>query len=449
MREHINIESTMHAPVKGRRRRLVGATVVAVLLAVAAAAWWWQPWQTAASPVAASATPGIIYTCPMHPQIRESEPGVCPICSMDLVPVKAAAVSKGSAQGSDALVGVTITPRERIVADVQTVAVGRHTFAAALTVPAVVDYDEAAFSSVTSWIRGRIERLYVNQTGVLVHKGEPLMRIYSPDLLTAQQEYLVALESEPIDLPEIPGGDGASHIDATTQRRDRSQERWRRMVESSRKKLELYGMSDAQIEELKKKGDVSYETTVFARSSGYVTELDVSEGAYVNEGTLLMQVVDLSSVWVMANVYENDVWRVHGGMQMSLTGPAIGGATSIGRVDYVYPEVDPQTRTTKVRAVFANPGLKLKPGMYLTASIRIPHAGALAVPSTSVIRTGRRDMVYVEVAHDTFEPREVTLGDKDGDFYEVVGGEISEGDRVVEQGGFLIDSERQLTGGGA
>lgn len=385
---------------------------------------------------------GTIYYCPMHPQVRQDEPGVCPICHMDLVPEgapDAAAQHAAGTEGHEDM--IHLTPRDRVIADVGTVEVTYRQIGASVTAAATVQANEATQKAVTARYPGRIDRLYVDKTGEYVRKGGPLAEIYSPELIAAQKEYLIALETK--DRGLLPGIERTGENAASEGRGDR-------LVRASRDRLKLLGMGEAQIDALEKRGDIAYTTTIFSTASGIVTTRGVTEGAYVNEGTLLLEVVDLSSVWVIANVYESDVSNVAPGMRMAVTGPALGGATLEGRLDYVYPSVDPASRTVQVRGVFANPGLRLKPGMYLTATIMKPAADVLAVPVGAVIRTGVRDLVYVEVEENMFEAHEVTLGMKGNGYYEIVAGDLKRGDRVVAEGGFLLDSERQLgaSGGG-
>ncbi len=212
-------------------------------------------------------------------------------------------------------------------------------------------------------------------------------------------------------------------------------------MRASRQRLKLLGMSEEEITALEKRGEVTWTTTIRSTASGIVTTRGVTEGAYVNEGTMLVEVVDLSSVWVMVNVYENDVNSVTRGMKVQVTGPPLNGKNLHGVIDYVYPSVDPESRTVQVRALFSNPGTQLKPGMYLTATILKPTQNNLTVPASAVIRTGKRDIVYIEVEENMFEPREVQLGTKADGHYQITGGNLKTGDRVVSEGGYLLDSE--------
>ncbi|MGE3799382.1 MAG: efflux RND transporter periplasmic adaptor subunit [Candidatus Kapaibacterium sp.] len=377
-----------------------------------------------------------IYFCPMHPQVRQNEPGVCPICHMDLVPENNPDGMSEQMEGGENL--VHITPRQRLIADVATVEVDYRQLQSDITAPATVGVNEETQKVVTAWFPGRIEKLYVQKTGDYVRKGSPLALIYSPELVTAQKEYLLALDAR--DRQLLP----------TIERRgERSapNEGENRLVVASEERLKLLGMTDGQIQGLRERGEIARTTTIFSTASGIVTRRSVVEGAYVNEGTTLIEVVDLSAVWVIANVSESQANLIRPGMIMSVTGLSLNGKVMNGRVEYIYPMVDPESRTIQVRGVFANPNLQLKPGTYLTASLTHSATDALAVPVGAVIRTGERDLVYVESGEHTFEAREVTLGMKSNGYYQIVAGNINRGDKVVAEGGYLLDSERELSGG--
>jgi len=420
-----------------RRRRAAFALAGAILLLCLGAAGYFLLLDDSREEHAHEA--GMLYTCPMHPQVIRDEPGTCPICHMDLVPMRAsAAPGTGNDSAASHAVRVTMTPEERIVANVGTAEAGYRAVAAQLEVAGAIDYNEATHRVVTARFGGRIERLYVKETGQYVRAGEPLMEIYSPELVTAQQDYLLARETSTIRTPAGLGGDDGAA--------ERAEERRGRLLRASRKRLELLGMSSAQIAALEQRGEIAYQTTVFSPASGVVIRRGITDGAYVNEGALLLELADLSSVWVLASVYESDVRRMKPGLPMMVTGPALGGERRQGRVQYIYPTVDPETRTVQVRGLFANADMLLKPGMYVSVSIGLPAGDVLAVPASAVVRTGRRDLVYVEVAANTFEPREVRTGVRDDGYYEIVEGELRAGDRVVTEGGFLIDSESRLSG---
>lgn len=383
---------------------------------------------------------GTVYYCPMHPQIRQDKPGVCPICHMDLVPEDSPKGLEGTGldEPNDM---VSLTPRDMVIADVATTEVDYRMMSSGVTASAEAAVNESTHRMVTSWFPGRIERLYIDRTGEYVRKGEPLAEIYSPELATAQKEYLIALDTRRRGL--LAGLEESGPDSKPNAPNDRSEG----LIRSARQRLVLLGMSDNDIRALEERGEITYTTTIRSTASGIVTNRAVTEGAYVNEGTLLLEVVDLSSIWVFANVYETDVNNIPKGATMTVTGPGLNGAELQGRVDYIYPSVDPATRTVRVRGVFANPNTRLKPGMYLTANVNVDGRDVLAVPKGAVIRTGTRDLVYVEVQENTFEAREVTIGMRDDGYYEIVAGNLKRGDNVVSEGGYLIDSERQLNAG--
>ena len=423
-------------PADPRKRRLRDRrTLVIVAIALAALGATLallRPWERGGD--AHTHAAGEQYTCPMHPQVLNDGPGICPICFMDLVPVKSAGTEEASEKKLSKW-AIALSKRGRVIADVRTTTVSSRAINAVIEASAGVDYNEATHRMVTARYAGRIERLHVDETGQAVRKGQPLMEVYSPELVAAQQEYLIARETPQIDLPTL---DASSRDDGRRSATERLQQ-------ASRRRLELLGMTAAQIAALERRGTIAYTTTVFAPASGIVLRRGVTEGAYVNVGTLVVELVDLSSVYVIANVTEADAWRVRAGQAMTVTGPALGGETLHGTVDYIYPAVDAASRTVRVRGVFSNPGMRLKPGMYVTARILSPQGEALAVPAGAVIRTGKRDLVYVQVAKNTYEPREVTLGARHGDYYELAGGNVNKGDRIVAEGGYLIDSESRLT----
>jgi Cu(I)/Ag(I) efflux system membrane fusion protein len=418
---------------KNNRTIAIVAISALVLIGLAATAWYWHPWTLSVATHADGAVEK--YTCPMHPQVIQDGPGVCPICFMDLVPLRKSvgtADSAGHGLSSDV---VALTERGRITADVTTTTVTSRPIAAVIESAAGVDFNEATHRVVTARYAGRIERLYVRETGQFVQKGAPLMDVYSPELVAAQQEYLVARGASQIDMPTLDAAVGGQAARSGGER----------LAGASRRRLELLGMSAAQISALDRRGEITTTTTVFAPASGIVLKREVTEGAYVNVGSMIVELVDLGSVYVIASVVESDAWKVRAGQPMDVTGAAIGGETLHGRVDYIYPAVDVASRTVRVRGVFANPGLRLKPGMYLTSRILAPAGEALVVPAESVIRTGVRDIVYVEVRRNTFEPREVKLGARQGEYYELAGGDLNKGDRIVAEGGYLIDSESRLS----
>jgi Cu(I)/Ag(I) efflux system membrane fusion protein len=434
------MKSSNH-PLAGQtrsKRRLVIAVLSTVLLVGGIVGYllYCRPWEAQAAQN--SATGENTYTCPMHPQVLQEGPGICPICFMDLVPktVKAKPSANGHEGHDLSADAVALSERGRVIADVATTTIVTRPLSTTVTASAGVDYNEATHRIITARFAGRVERLFVDRTGQYVAKGSPLMEVYSPELVTAQQEYLIARETPQLELTATATG-------STTETRGN------RMVRSARRRLELLGMSAGQISALEQRGEIAYTTTVFAPFSGLVVRRDVTEGGYLGLGAPIVELVDLGTVYVIANVNESQAWKVRLGQPITISGPALGIDEITSRVEYIYPAVDAASRTVRVRAVVSNPGTRLKPGMFVTARISVPGGEAAVVPADAVVRTGKRDLVYVEVGRNMFEPRDIKLGVRDGEYYQVVGGAVKAGDRIVSEGGYLLDAERRLQAPGA
>jgi len=293
-----------------------------------------------------------------------------------------------------------------------------------------VEVDETRLAFVNTKVSGWVKKLYVSFTGEKVEKGQPLLSIYSPDLVTAQEEYLLALRSLATatgGLPEV----------AASQRS---------LVESAKRRLLLWDITPQQIEQLEKADQRQTDMTIEAPLSGIVLEKMVLDGAYVTSGMNLYKIADLSRVWIIADIYEYEVPLVRIGQQARVTQPYSASETLHAEVSYVYPVLDPLTRTVKVRIAVHNPGLLLKPDMFTNVEIRVASGSRLVIPREAVIDSGARQIVYVEKTPGVYEMRTVTLGLRGDDDIEVVKG-IRKGERVVTSGNFLIDSESQLRTG--
>lgn len=352
------------------------------------------------------------YTCPMHPSVKQHEPGQCPICGMDLTPVTKAELASGQLLVDDLRrqkIGVRTTTVERSALASETRTVGRITF------------DETRLYDVSLKLSGWVERLHVDQTGQEVKRGQVLFTLYSPELYAAQVDLISAQRA--IDA----AGDGVSKT----------------LASSAAKKLMLWDISDAQIEELKAKKVPRREMSIVSPARGHVIEKNVVRGSKVNEGVTVYRIADLRRVWVEAEVYEKDLVRVHVGQKARVSLSYLPGRLFEGEVTFVSPVLDPETRTGKVRLELPNEELVLKPNMYADVTLLSKAESALQVPKEAVIYTGRRRLVFVDLGEGKLQPVEVTVGrDSDGNF-EVLAG-LKEGDVVVTSGNFLLAAESRL-----
>jgi Cu(I)/Ag(I) efflux system membrane fusion protein len=378
-----------------------------------------------------AAEAAVEYTCPMHPFILKDKPGACPICGMDLV--KKSAGTAADAQELERLGQVAVSATQRVMANVAIIHAAVKPLNKEVAATGIVAYDQRRQARVTAWVAGRIDSLLVNAVGDVVSKERPVAQLYSPDLVSAQQEYLLALRSrerfKDSAVPSISqGGEG--------------------LVASARQRLLLMGVKEHQIDGLEKSGQAAIKLPVYTPLAGVVIEKNALEGQYVNVGDPLLTVADLSSVWVEAEVYESDMAAVKAGQKVEITAPAWPGTTFTGRVLMVYPFLDPRTRTVKVRIEIANPGMRLKPEMFVQALIRLPLPAAVVVPATALMDTGKRQVVWIQVQDGVFEPREVQAGVRVGDEVQILKG-LAKGEVIAATGAYLIDSESQLRGGPA
>ncbi len=357
------------------------------------------------------------YTCPMHPSVIAYRPGPCPICGMTLVKK----VSGGHPGGHEDVQGgeVVVSPAQRVQANIETAAVRRMPLSASVSASGVVAFAEPFQSVVTARGRGRIEHLFVDRTGAAVRKGEPLLSVYSPELISAEEEYLIALSG--------------------TEEGTRVQ-----MIGASRKRLmERFGLTESQISRLERERDTQSPATYSSPMAGTVIRKPVVEGQYVEEGMTLFELADLSRVWVIASVNEQDIRSVRIGEPVEVTVEAYPGLLYRGRVGFIEPVLDADSRTVRVRTELANPDGRLKPNMYARIALKPASREALVVPTSAVLFTGRHPLVWVESEPGRFAPHVVSVGLSAGGFTEILSG-VDEGDMVAATGGFLIDSESRL-----
>lgn len=414
---------------------------------------------------------GQVWTCSMHPQVRLPKSGKCPICSMPLILTKATAPTpKKEGQASEAPEAMlTLSEHARAMASVETVPVQRRQITHEIRAVGKVQYNESALAVINSRVEGYIEKLYVDFTGVQVKKGDHLVEIYSPDLVLAQKELLVGLEG--------PANNA--------------------LIEASKLKLLRWGLTQEQVDDLVQKRKVSERVTLFSPINGTVTERMAVQQAMVKSGEMLYKLANLESLWVYLDIYESELGWVQQGQDVTIQAEAYPSDSFTGRIWFINPVLTEESRTVKVLVNIANTDQKLKPGMFVSATIRVPvladgkaaptglggqftclmhpqvlqaQAGAcprcgmaltvipggktkpteaelnvLAVPLAAVLDSGTRKLVYVEHAQGEFMPMEVKLGPRAGEFYPVLVG-LKEGEKVAVRGNFLLDSQFQIQG---
>lgn len=292
----------------------------------------------------------------------------------------------------------------------------------------LVEYDQRKLTQVNLRVSGWIEKVFVNTIGQLVRKGEPLFTLYSPDLLATQDEYLVALKTQ-AQLAASPLADAKDTAAA--------------IVTSARERLKLWNLTDAQIAALEQRGKAEAVLTVYARSSGAVLKREALPGNFVEPGTTLYELADLSTVWIHADIYEFEIAAVKLQQPADVTFEAYPSKTFQGKMTYIYPTLNEATRTVRVRVELPNPGLKLKPGMYGNVTLRTDAARRLVVPKEAVLDTGLRQLVFLDRGEGVYQPYPVKLGRRGQDHVEVLEG-LKEGDRVVTSANFLLDAESKL-----
>lgn len=413
------------------------------------------------------------WTCSMHPRIHHPGPGQCPICGMDLIPVVGADQHGSSARR------LRLSPEAVRLAEIQTTPVTRRIVAAEIRLDGKIAYDETRVSYITAWVPGRIERMFVDYTGIRVTKGDHMVQLYSPALITAQKELLLGLNMlERSSAAMIPGA--------------------RSNVEAARAKLRLWGLTTDQINTVERTGTVSEQMTIYAPATGIVTEKHGFEGMYLSTGTRIFTIVDLSRLWVLLDAYESDLVWIRYGQDVNFQTTAYPGKTFSGTISFIEPMVNPRTRTVNVRVNVSNPDGRLKPemlvighvfprmtatgnvmdpilagkwicpmhpaivketpgtcdicGMDLVTAASLGYASVhqqakppLVIPHSAPLITGKRAVVYLAVPGEegVFEGREIVLGPRAGEWYIVQEG-LAEGDQVVVHGNFKIDSAIQI-----
>ena len=363
-----------------------------------------------------------LYTCSMHPNVVQEGPGDCPICGMDLVPMKRAP----SAEGAGAA-GMTVTVDPVVVQNmgVRKEMVQRRNLSREIRALGRVTFDETRLAHIHTKVDGYIERAYVQATGTRVEAGEPLVEIYSPEMVATQEEYLQAYRN-------------VSQAGVISQGS-------KDLLASARRRLEFWDISARQISQLEQTGEVSKTLTLNSPFSGVVVLTEAIEGMRVQPGMHLYRIADLSEVWVEADIYEYELPWLKEGQPVSMDLSYSPGVQYNGSVEYIYPYLESKTRTVKVRSVFDNNDGMLKPGMYANLNIESQiEENAVAIPEEAVIFSGERAIAFIALGEGRFEPRDLQLGALSGDGYYAVQGGIHEGEEIVTSGQFLLDSESKL-----
>jgi len=373
---------------------------------------------------AAEAGPGKFW-CPMHPEVTSDDPGArCEKCGgMKLLPREP---SPPGTAGVPGLVPVDISSERIQLMGMRTAKVVRAKLAPQLRTVGFVSANESTLAVLTARFTGWVDDLKVGQSGQRVEKGQALATVYSPEVNTAQQVFLNAIRWTREPSAPNPPGQGTATLD-----------------QDARKRLELLGVAREDIEELAKTGKPIGAMPIRSPVSGYIARRGALPGLYFTPGTELFQIADLSSVWVIADIYEYDMSRVKVGQRASLVLGAYPGERFSGRVQFIYPAVNPESRTLQARMAFRNPGLKLRPGMYGDVVVELDAADGLAVPTEAIVDTGEHRYVFVSKAGGRFEPRQVKLGTRTEERTQVLEG-LAEGETVVTSANFLVDSESRL-----
>jgi Cu(I)/Ag(I) efflux system membrane fusion protein len=437
-----------------------------------------SPEAEASPPAGAQAEEATVWTCSMHPQVRSEKPGRCPICAMELVPV-------AKREGTGGLRRFATSEAGKELMDIETSPVERRFVEAEVRMVGKIEYDETRLAYITAWVPGRLDRLFVDYTGVSVREGDHLVYLYSPELLSAQEELLQALEAVK-NLEQSDVGIVRETARAT--------------VEAAREKLRLWGLTKEQIEKIEQRGTPSDHMTIYAPVGGIVVHKNALEGMYVDTGTRIYTIADLSQVWIKLDAYESDLSWIKYGQPIEFTTVAYPGETFTGTIAFIDPVLNEKTRTVKVRVNAPNPEGKLRPGMFVRAVARAKVAeggrvmdpnlagkwicpmhpdvvkddagscdicemplvrteslgyvpvdpakreAPLVIPATAPLLTGTRAVVYrvvPDTEKPTYEGLEIVLGPRAGDWYIVRSG-LKEGDLVVTNGNFKIDSQLQI-----
>ncbi len=411
--------------------------LVAAMAAGAGASLWSYVNGVSSHAAGSDHTHGQLFYCPMHPQIVRDRPGECPICGMTLVPKPDGPARPPVGKSANSIPGLMPVdiPIDRIQRiGIRTARVGRGSLSNVIRIPGMVQASERGLSQVSARSAGWIETLAVSETGQRIKRGQVLASIYSPDVLQAEQELLTAV-----------GWNEGSQVAASSPHTPLTSPA--AFSADARRRLELLGVSPQEIDSIVKSGHAERAVVLRAPADGYVIDRRAVAGMAVSPGAPLFEIADLSTVWVVAEVYESDISRIKTGQAARFETNAFGGEIFSGKVEFISPVADPSAHTLSIRLGFRNRpgpgGLKLRPGMYGNLSLNLPAIPGLFVPSEAVVDTGEAQYVFIAKAGGRFEPRRITRGGRSDDNIEIIAG-VVEGEVVVTTANFLVDSESRL-----
>ena len=441
--------------IKKMRKILINLMLALILLAGAAAVAWqfygeelrktlWVSKTGEKTEQRVAAQPREVYYCPMHKEYQSDKPGNCPICSMKLLKKDGTLASDDASESveksaSPAAPGtptgvntIFVAPQQQQLIGMQTAPAEMRPLAREIRAAGKIAFDESKVTHIHTKVSGWIEQVFVDFVGKFVRKGDPLFTIYSPDLVATQEEYLLALRAR---------------RELATSSIERVAVGAERLVDASRRRLRLWDVTDEEIARLEKEGKARREITVYSPVSGVVTERAAyHHGRYITPELDLYTIVDLSTVWALGEIYESELPLVRQGQRVLVEFPNADGSPALtGTISYIYPYLNPTTRTGQIRIVFSNPGHRLKPDMFVNLKLRIDLGRQLTVPEDAVLNTGTQQYVFVDKGSGYFEPREVKLGMQAEGSYAIKQG-LKQGERVATAANFILDSESRLKG---
>lgn len=356
---------------------------------------------------------GVYYTCPMDPQVVESKPGKCPICHMELLPVKKSVEQKNDNE-------LELSPEQMQLGNIQLDTIRNGFIGNQLVLTGTLNFDQTKINAVSARLAGRIEKLYFKKVGDYVSKGAPLYEIYSEELNNAKQEYLLALQKK------ASLGNSIINFDD--------------VIAAAKNKLLLWGMSEQQIKNINPATILNTSTTFYSTASSYVTELNLQEGDYVSEGGTIVKLAGLSTLWVEAQVYATQMAQLNNAKDAIVEIPDISGKKILGKISFENPELNTETRINLIRISIPNENNQLKPGMAAYITVKTGGTNALALPLDAVLRDGNMAMVWLQTKQNNFKSVMVETGLESGNMIQIKSG-IHPNDIVVTSGAYLLQSE--------